>query len=205
MARSISYPTIHPENESVPATFDRYGRTAISFIPSRSLRHRVTSDPAVPGTSRYTVTESNRMWANSAQGEPPGGVFRMYCRPRDETTVLPGTECLHPRIDLLEFASEASLQVERSDNDSHSFDTGGRRSFHLDIVGNPMNDPARASDGDTSSQAVVSLESLAQRLILGSTATTNGRETSPNNEGDDVENWSGITRRAGERAVPHQN
>jgi hypothetical protein len=131
------------------------------------------------------------MWANSAQGEPPGGVFRMYCRPRDETTVLPGTECLHPRIDLLEFASEASLQVERSDNDSHSFDTGGRRSFHLDIVGNPMNDPARASDGDTSSQAVVSLESLAQRLILGSTATTNGRETSPNNEGDDIDELVG--------------
>jgi hypothetical protein len=54
-----------------------------------------------------------------------------------------------------------------------------------------MNDPARASDGDTSSQAVVSLESLAQRLVLGSTATTNGRETSPNDEADDIDELVG--------------
>jgi len=69
------------ERMSIPATFDRYGRTAISFIPGRSLRPRFTFDAAVPGTSHYTVTDSSRMWANSAQGEPPGGVFVSYVLP----------------------------------------------------------------------------------------------------------------------------
>jgi hypothetical protein len=175
------------ERMSIPATFDRHGRTAISFIPGRSLRHRRTSDPTVPGTSRYVVNESNRMWANSEQGDPPGQVFLIHCRPGDEETVLPGTECLHPRVDLLQYLSEPSLQVEISDNDSHSFDAGGRRLFHLDIISNPISAPATTSDADTLSPAVASLDSLAQRLRVRDPETTNGEETLPNGVGADID------------------
>jgi hypothetical protein len=180
------------DRRSVPARFDRNGQTVISFIHSEFLRpmdERTTDTAVPPNSQRYVVTQAFRMWAKSEQGNPSGGVFVIYCRSTNDPTVLPGVDCLYPAPSQRRLIP--SLQLETSGNGSHYFDAGGRGLFHLDIASGPTTSPTRTSNDGTLSHTVASLESLAERLILGSTSTTSGRETSPNDEGDDIDELVG--------------